>query len=215
VFTATNIDGSAAVPIKRARNPWAFDPRIPRAVQVGAELYRDNDFDRGHLTRRLDPAWGPDAVEAEADTFFYTNATPQHLEFNQHLWERLESCLLDNSQTLGFSASVFTGPVFADTDRAHRGVAIPQSFWKVAVMVDADTGRLSATAYLLSQADLITGVEFVFGQFKTYQLPVADVERLTGLDFGKLRRADPLRARGAGARELRRPEDITLGEVRP
>jgi endonuclease G len=77
-------------------------------------------------------------------------------------------------------------------------VQLPKEFWKVAVIRRADTGRLSATAYLLSQADMISGFEFTFGAFKTYQVKVSRVAELTGLDFGPLAAADPLAARGGG-----------------
>ena len=57
-FTAVNIDGKKAREITRERDKWFFDPRISRDEQIGNELYASNPFDRGHLVRRLDPAWG-------------------------------------------------------------------------------------------------------------------------------------------------------------
>ena len=41
----------------------------------------------------------------------------------------------------------------------------------------------------------MSGFEFVFGKFKTYQVRVSRMAALTGLDFGTLVAADPL-ARG-------------------
>jgi len=51
--------------------------------------------------------------------------------------------------------------------------------------------NLSATAYLLSEANLLTDLEFVFGQFRTYQVPISYIQQLTGLDFGNLVNNDP------------------------
>ena len=82
--------------------------------QVGNELYKRNPLDRGHLVRRLDPAWGntrEEAVQAADDTFFYTNSTPQHSRLNQREWLRLEEYILDNAATHDLKVSVFTGPV--------------------------------------------------------------------------------------------------------
>jgi endonuclease G len=59
-------------------------------------------------------------------------------------------------------------------------------------MVDDDTGRLSATGYIVSQRDFMDDLEFAFGAFKTYQVPLATIEGQTGLDFGSLRDHDPL-----------------------
>ena len=60
--------------------------------------------------------------------------------------------------------------------------------------------QLSATAYLQSQSDLISNLEAeVYGEYKTYQVPVAKIEQLTGLDFGDLRNHDPLLPAGLEA----------------
>jgi endonuclease G len=212
IVTAVNIDGSTEVRLKRTSDPWAKDPRVPAPEQIGKELYAGSEFDRGHLVRRLDPCWGPTSKLAEADTFFYTNSTPQQKTFNESLWANLEDYLLDNAQTAGFKANVFTGPVAAPGDPKFRGVSIPLAYWKVAVMLRTEDQKLTATGYIVSQADLLTGLEFAFGEFKTYQVPIAHIEHLTGIDFGVLKSADPLagtEAAGA-ARELLSGDDIAV-----
>jgi endonuclease G len=89
--------------------------------------------------------------------------------------------------------TVFTGPVFRDNDKVYLNqFAIPAEFWKVVTIRKTDR-TLSATAYLQSQRDLISGLKaFGYGEYKTYQVRVGDIEALTGLDFGKLREHDPL-----------------------
>ena len=79
-------------------------------------------------------------------------------------------------------------------------------------VVNGDTGKLHATAYMLSQSDLLSNIEFVFGQFRTYQVPVVEVERQARLDFGeKVRNADPLRKQEVFAiREVVNLDDIVL-----
>ncbi|WP_142825911.1 DNA/RNA non-specific endonuclease [Planococcus soli] len=207
-YTAVNIDGNQLVDVKRGSDRWYFDPRIDEAHQIGPEFYQSNDIDRGHLVRRRDPNWGIDAVKANEHTFHFTNCSPQHKNFNQKAWLDLEDYLLDNARDSNLKVSVFTGPVFRDDDVRYRNAQIPDQFWKVAVMIKDGTS-LSATAYLQTQEDLIGGnLEFVYGKFETYQVPVARIEELTGLDFGGLREADPLAA-GQAARVLSR-EDIRL-----
>jgi endonuclease G len=219
-YTATNIDGEQWKSVKRKKDAWFYDPRIDRAAQVGEELYRDNDLDRGHLTRRLDPAWGAQYLQGEQDTFFFTNCTPQHHEFNTKTWLGLEDYLLSSADTRDFKACIFTGPIFGAKDHPYTfplkkgetdNILIPLQYWKVAVMVRAETGALSATAYIISQADLISNLEFVFGQFKTYQVTVAKIKKLTGLDFGALQSYDPLgHVEGIAERELTAMSDIVI-----
>ena len=213
-FTAVNIDGNQSVNLRRA-DAWFLDPRIPADAQTGNELYRNNNLDRGHMVRRLDPVWGPPAVARAAndDTFFYTNACPQHADLNQRTWNDLEDYLLSNADQRNLKISVFTGPVLGAADPVYRGVRIPLDYWKVAVMVKPD-GRLSATAYVLTQSNLADDFEapFAFGRFRTYQVPVARVEGLTGLSFGNLSTFDPLAdtESAAAVHELQAASDAVL-----
>lgn len=219
-FTAVNIDGLRSRRLKRERDRWFLDPRIPVEDETGEAVYADNDLDRGHLVRRLDPAWGDTediAKLANDDTFHFTNCTPQHKDFNQRqtTWAGLEDYILENADNRDFRASVFTGPVLAEDDDEYRDVKLPRQFWKVAVMV-RETGQLSATAYLLSQEELLHGLEtaaeFSYGAYKTFQVPLTRVEELTGISFGELRGFDPLGALEtvSAGRELRSEADLVL-----
>jgi endonuclease G, mitochondrial len=220
-FTAVNIDGTTSVRLKREKDRWFLDPRIQAEEQTGEDAYRDNPLDRGHLVRRLDPAWGGSHGEAKRcndDTFHFTNCSPQHEDFNQNqtTWAGLEDYILENADNRDLKVSVFTGPVFAKDDERFSGVQLPRQFWKVVVMVK-ESGDLSATGYLLSQEDLISGLEFVpesfsYGAYRTYQTPVRRIEGLTGLAFGPLVDADPLeRLEGAvAAAEIDRFDEIVL-----
>ena len=220
-FTAVNIDGALSREPKRARDQWYFDPRIAEAEQTGKDVYDGNDLDLGHLVRRLDPAWGETdgaAKLANDDTFHFTNCSPQHKDFNRNKtrWAGMEDYILQNADNLKFKVNVFTGPVFAPDDDAYRNIQLPRQFWKVVTMVKTG-GQLSATAYLLSQTDLISGLRtrepFSYGAYRTYQVPVRKVEELTGLSFGRLVDADPLaRERGVAPtpHELDSFEDAVL-----
>jgi endonuclease G, mitochondrial len=191
-FTAVNIDGKKKKTIKRGRDVWYFDPRLEREHQPGPDLYERNDLDRGHLVRREDPVWGRSAATANEDTFHFTNCAPQHKHLNRLSWLRLEDYILKNAVANDLKVSVFTGPVLRADDMAYRQVyQIPAEFWKVVVMVKPGK-KLSATAYLQTQKNLIEDLEFAYGAYRTYQVPVARIEAITGLDFGPLRNHDPL-----------------------
>lgn len=195
-YTAVNIDGSQQKDIKRGNDSWYYDSRIDQDFQAGPELYRSNDLDRGHLVRRRDPVWGTRAAAANEDTFHFTNCAPQHKDLNQKAWLDLEDYILNNAVTHDLKVSVFTGPIFKDSDQTYRGIQLPEEFWKIAVMVKQD-GALSATAYLQTQKNLLGKLDFSYGEYKTYQVAVAHIEASTNLDFGSLRNADPLHNSGS------------------
>lgn len=195
-FTAVNIDGKKARDIAREADKWFFDPRISRQEQIGNELYASNPFDRGHLVRRLDPAWGRTeriAKIANDDTFHFTNCSPQHERFNQgqNLWQGVENFLLDRATGADQRLTVLTGPVFREDDPEYRGIRVPLEYWKVAVLV-GDDGQLNSLAFLVTQEDLIRPVveEAAIDTARTFQTSVSEIERITGLDFGRLRTHD-------------------------
>src|SRR5262249_33168962 len=117
IFTAVNIEGDRAEGLTRETDRWIRDPRIDRDAQVGGELYRATPLAKGHLVRRIDPAWGPDAQVAKVandDTFHFTNCGPQHKVFNRGLalWRGLEDFLIQRAVTDRRRVTVFTGPLF-------------------------------------------------------------------------------------------------------
>jgi endonuclease G len=206
-FTAVNIDGKLAKDLgKRENDRWIFDSRIETRLQIGNEWYA-RPFDRGHLVRRLDPAWGRTATIAKTandDTFHFTNCSPQHSRFNQgkNLWQGLENYLLDTANNEERRISLFTGPIFEDDDPTHAGVQIPRRFWKIAAWVRPD-GSMGAAGFIVSQEELLQsmGLESAAEQVaRTFQEKISEIEKLTGLDFGKLRTLDTLR-RGAAPLE--------------
>ncbi len=198
------IDGATIVDVPRTHDVWQLDPRLPDNTQTGAAVYDHNDLDRGHLTRRRDPGWGPAAGQANTDTFHYTNAAPQAAVFNQskQLWNGLEDYLLANATTNTRRLVVHTGPVLDPTDPAYRGVLIPRRFFKVGGFLDA--GALAATGYVLDQTPQLDTIDLhtvtaqraaagdppPLGPYKTYQVPITDIVAMTGLDFAPLTALD-------------------------
>lgn len=220
-FTAVNIDGRSSKRPTRQGDAWFYDPRLDRQFQIGEFLYASNPLDRGHLVRRLDPAWGttPVAKKANDDTFHFTNCSPQHANLNQRIWNDLEDYLLDNADQGNLKLTVFTGPVFDAADPTYRGVQLPRRFWKVAVMV-ASGGSLLAAGFMQSQERMIDGLresDFLAEEMRTDQVLVSELETLLGMSFGLPAAADPLTRGGAdesllgvAIRPLSKLEDIKL-----
>ena len=217
LFSAVNIDGPKRRDTgKREGDQWFPDPRVPDRFYLGQSFYdgivqqeaRKTPFDRGHLVRRLDATWG--ATEALAkrngdDTFHFPNCTPQHMVFNQgtqkgnRMWAGLEDYVLQKIESERRVACVINGPVLGKNDGKVQNFRVPSAFWKV--MVIAKGKKLSAAAFLLAQSDLIRGVvtekEVTFrplteDQIEAAQIPIKTLEKMTGLSFGPLAKADAL-----------------------
>jgi endonuclease G len=199
LITAVNIDGGKAKRMGRI-DRWYIDERLSTDYQVDNAAYAKNPLDRGHMVRREDPVWGRrnDAAQANRDTFHYTNCAPQHEGLNQRDWVNLEDYVLGNAKTYRLKVSVFAGPIFGENDQLYRGlVRLPQAFWKIAALINSETDKLSVTGYILCQGSLIKDLtsEFVYGAFRTYQVPLSLIADQAQLDLNHLLSYDPLTAR--------------------
>ncbi|WP_310582557.1 DNA/RNA non-specific endonuclease [Deinococcus sp.] len=227
LYTATNIDGESYVRIDRqtglaaaeAGETWYGDPRVLAQYTTGQAFYSANSsyFDRGHLTRRSDVSWGTvsAAQKANADTFHFTNCSPQHWQFNQSsvYWQGVEQYVLEyGALPLRSRLTVFQGPVLRVSDPLYSdggaGVQVPLLFWKIVVRVQ--DGLLKASAFLVSQEQLLTrprrGVRPTTladaPQVQQFRVPVARIERETGLSFGPLSDTYAVSSQEAGEQVL-------------
>jgi endonuclease G, mitochondrial len=202
-WVAWNVDGEAfdhADEIGREGADFRPDPRVPEDVQTLDDVYAGNDLDRGHLARRSDLLWGPleEARQANEDSFFFTNITPQMAGFNQSgaggVWGELENALLEQSTAQGRRLCVLAGPVLREDDPPYRTTRVPLDFWKaIAYLVD---DALRVRAFVLTQD--LGGLErrapvpledLDLADFDVYAVTLDDLAGRTSLAF-----AEPLLA---------------------
>uniref|UniRef100_UPI00114C9EDA DNA/RNA non-specific endonuclease n=1 Tax=Candidatus Thiosymbion oneisti TaxID=589554 RepID=UPI00114C9EDA len=172
---------------------WFVDPRIGLNNQVGPAAYKRNPWDRGHLTRRTAVTWGSKykAKRASNDSCSYANASMQHENFNQDEWRVPERIVQHLEKDKNGRITIFTGPVFTQTDRWYtrrtlqQKVRIPSGFWKVVAYIGKESEQLESQAYVLYQ-----DARFLLdkrGQhsidIKNHQVTITEIEQLTGLEF--------------------------------
>lgn len=218
-WVAWNIDGMAIAKLPRKGIRFTLDEAYEPNHQVGEELYSDNRLDRGHIARRADLIWGAVEVarQANIDSFFFTNITPQLDAFNQEakqgLWGALEDAIFDDVEVDDLRVSLIGGPIYKPTDLLYRDVLVPRSFFKVIAYVEA--GALRAKAFVLTQDDLEENLEALgLEEFKVFQIPLRDLETATELTFGDLTSRDTLLAgpeeAGPQARRIRSADDYAV-----
>lgn len=170
---------------------WFTDPRLRGIEQLPDRFFTKDRkaFDKGHLVRRDDVAWGETYAElrqANGDTYHVTNCSPQVADFNRpnghENWGDLEKAVL--KQATDQRLSVFAGPMLADDDPVFKGVddkggvsvRIPRAYWKV--IAAPDGAGLGAYAFVLEQD--LSGVameKVTFGaQWRRFMIPIKDLE---------------------------------------
>jgi endonuclease G len=172
------------------------------------------------------------------DSFHFTNCAPQFFSFNQgkQLWAGLEDYTRDvllegEEKGIVMNGPVFDGPAADGSDlpnpagRPHKdpsfgGVQIPKYFWKILIRRNEDDDALKAAAFLMSQRKLVMEIDRIQEMdlrermseedVSVFQVSIADLAKLTKLDFGNLADADSHEATAVGPRRIESYEDIRL-----
>ncbi|MCA6111790.1 DNA/RNA non-specific endonuclease [Bradyrhizobium cenepequi] len=186
---------------------WRIDPQD----QLGGAYYNDNDYDKGHLTRRDDAAWGSDkddALAANWDTLHYTNAAPQYYLLNRStdftsanldLWGDLENFSSEQGGQQRTRLSIFNGPIFGDRDKKLDDARVPWAFFKIVIWRDRNEPP-GAIGFVLSQRDLIENLpeEAIDpGRFSIRQKRISQIERDLDISFGPVTEWDQMPERAA------------------
>jgi endonuclease G len=180
---------------------WFPDPRLDDEYQLPDVFFTKDDgaFDKGHIVRREDVAWGSSYAllrRANGDTYHVTNCSPQIADFNRSgsgdgNWGDLENHVLKGAKTERFCQ--FAGPVLDPNDRVYIGAGgggaklhaqIPSKFWKV-IVAETNDG-IASYGFLLEQDLSDVNLEFAAGPFKRFMEPIADLEKKTGVKFPKV-----------------------------
>lgn len=151
---------------------FKIDMRTDSRVEPNA--YSKSGYDRGHLAPNsaISTRLGRDA---QLETFYMTNITPQTPELNRRTWANLERLEMDYAERFG-TIWVITGPVFGEhVKRIANSIDIPDAFYKI--MVKEMQGYVRTLAFIVPQT--VTGREPLNG----FLTSISEIERLTGLDF--------------------------------
>ena len=191
---AWNIDGAKIKKVSRTGIRFAKDERGGLdQFQIGDELYSDNPIDRGHLARRADLCWGSvtEANQANRDSFFFSNITPQHQRFNQGqrhgIWGRLEDAIFEDVKVADLKISLLGGPILKKGDPSVRDIPIPIEFWKLVAYRDDADDTDKVRAFILTQRNLLDDVidteSLELDEFQVFQVPLTRIQTEAGIRF--------------------------------
>ena len=209
---------------KNDQERWFIDPRMNEKFQLPDVFFTKDRgaFDKGHIVRRDDVAWGTSYAtlrRANGDTYHVTNCSPQTAEFNQSArgeenWGDLENHVL--SSAAEEKLTLFAGPVLDPSDTVFVGAGgggakirakVPSRFWKV--IVAPVTGGIAAFGFVLEQD--LSGVEFeyvVADEFVPHMYTLSDIEAMTGVKF-------PSVVRDADQYETVRGAEVSISAAAP
>ena len=160
-------------------NAWALDPLLGEDSAAPFGGYAGS-YARGHQLPSADRLC---CYEANAQTFYGTNMTPQLNAHNEGIWSDLEGkvrSIANNSDT----TYVVTGVIVSasskkEKDSYDKSVTIPDAYFKVLLRYGKSStlGQWNAAAFYLEHRSYSGSIG------KEHSMSVDELEELTGFDF--------------------------------
>ncbi len=171
LYSAEHLEGRDLTGEQARTDNFQADPDLPPGGRAELNDYRRSGFDRGHMA----PAADFSGSASEMDqSFLLSNMVPQNGDLNRHVWAGLESATRACAKTLG-AVHVLTGPIFDDKVKVigPDRVEVPDMLYKIVV-----GPRGNSRAFLMPNKSLSSDTSFA-----RYEVPIAEVERLSGITF--------------------------------
>jgi len=147
------------------------DPKI-KTGSASDKDYEGSGYDRGHLAPAADMGW---SYTTMAESFFYSNMSPQTPSFNRGIWKKLEELVrtwaIENN-----SVYVVTGPILTNglLTIGPSKVSIPKYYYKV--ILDYSNPNIKGIGFILPNSGSKE-------QLQHYAVSIDSIETLTGIDF--------------------------------
>ena len=160
-------------------NAWALDPLLGEDSAAPFSGYA-GPYARGH---QLPSADRQCCDEANAQTFYGTNMTPQLNEHNEGIWSNLESKvrnIASGSDTTYVVTGVIVSPSsLIEKDSYGNNVTIPDAYFKVLLRYSKSStlGQWNAAAFYLEHRKYDEKIG------KQHSMSVDALEEMTGIDF--------------------------------
>lgn len=158
---------------------WALDPLLGNDSAAPFGGYAGS-YARGH---QLPSADRQCCDEANAQTFYGTNMTPQLNEHNSGIWSDLEGKVRGYANTSD-TTYVVTGVILSSTSKKEKdsygnSVTIPDAYFKALLKYSTKStlGTWNAAAFYLEHRKYTGGIS------KEHSMSIDELEAMTGIDF--------------------------------
>jgi endonuclease G len=147
------------------------DPQVATGT-ANDQDYSGSGYDRGHLAPAADMGWSSTTM---AESFYYSNMSPQLPAFNRGIWKKLEE-LVRGWAVEYDSLYIVTGPVLTTglgsigTDK----VSVPNYFYKV--VLDYAEPDIKGIGFIIPNAGSSEPLQ-------DFTMTIDSVEKFTGIDF--------------------------------
>jgi endonuclease G len=163
------------------QNDFRPDDTLPIGWErVTPSVYTGSGYDKGHVVPSGDRTR---TAQDNSATFLMTNIVPQTPDNNRHTWEGLESYCRELVKQ-GKELYIIAGAFDSERKPLKGKVTIPQTTWKVVVVLDnPGSGISGVTTNTRTIAVNIPNKQGINPDWRAYRLTIDELEDITDYNF--------------------------------
>lgn len=176
-WVAFSFDNYTAQTGSKRNEAWGWDPLISTKYEVKKGDFKG--FSRGHLVASNDRTF---SVDANKQTFYYSNMSPQRQKHNDGVWLQLEQLVQRWGRTPRMRDKLYVvkgGTLEEDQIEkswSNGKIAVPKYYW-IALLLEKNGSYYSIAFWTEHQKPQRVASP------KTLAIPVAVLQQRTGIDF--------------------------------
>ena len=159
---------------------WAYDPVLGKAYSSAPFGGYGGSYARGHQLPSADRLC---SYDANAQTFYGSNMTPQLNAHNEGIWQELETKVRTiankSDTTYVVTGCIVAGSTTTTTDSDGNRMTVPAAYFKALLRyTKASTlGQWNAAAFYLEHRSYSESIG------KQHSMSIDELEKITGMDF--------------------------------
>ncbi|MEW6195959.1 MAG: DNA/RNA non-specific endonuclease [Bacteroidota bacterium] len=181
-WVSWNLDSSWYGTVERFNGNFISDTTLPADFyKVKHSDYTNSGYDRGHMVRSEERT---KTVEDNKSTFLLTNIIPQRPDLNRGAWLKLESYCESLCKDSTKELFVIAGGIFHSDNKINDKVAIPDSCFKIVVILNYGELLESVSDTTHTVAVVMPNINGIRNDdWKKYSTTIRRIEQSTGYDF--------------------------------
>lgn len=181
-WVSWNLDSTWYGDVPRYSGNFITDTALPDSFyKVKHSDYTNSGYDRGHMVRSEERTR---TVEDNKSTFLLTNILPQRPDLNRGAWLNLENYCEELCKKKNKELFVIAGGIFHSENKIKDVIAVPDSFFKIIVVLNRDESLESIsdkTTIIAVAMPNKNGIRTDVWQ--NYVTNIRRIENSTGYDF--------------------------------